>query len=175
VVPVLLISGPVGAGKTTIAAEIGALLRDANRPHAIVDLAVIGQCWPPPADDPWNERLIHRNLAALWRQFDAAGARELVLCRVLEDRALLRHVHAAVPGADIVVVHLHAPITTLHARIRRREAGRDPTWYLDTATHLSRSMRPDDVADLVVDNDDRPARAVAAEILSRTGWLPPSG
>ena len=63
--PVLLISGPVGAGKTTVAAEIGTLLREANLSHAIVDLAVIGWCWPPPAEDPWNDRLIHRNIAAM--------------------------------------------------------------------------------------------------------------
>lgn len=172
-VPVLLVSGPVGAGKTTIADQIGTLLRDANLPHAIVDLAVIGQCWPPPADDPWNERLIHRNLAAMWQQFRDAGARRLVLCRVLEDRTLLRHVRAAVPGADITVVHLHVPLPTLHARLRRREAGRDPTWYLDAATHLSQSMRPEEVADHVVDNDGRPAWDVAAEILRRAGWPSP--
>jgi hypothetical protein len=103
-VPVLLISGPVGVGKTTIASETGTLLREANIPHAIVDLAVIGRCWPPPADDPWNERLVHRNLAAMWRQFRLAGAARLVLARVLEDRSLLRPVRAAIPAADITVI-----------------------------------------------------------------------
>ncbi len=168
----LVISGPVGAGKTTIAGEIGVLLRDANLPHAIVDLAVIGECWPPPADDPWNERLVHRNLAAMWNQFRDAGARRLVLCRVLEDRALLRHVRGAVPGADITVVHLRVPLQTLHARLRQREGGRDPSWYLDAASYLSRTMQPAELADHVMDNDTRPARAVAADILSRVGWLP---
>ena len=172
-VPVLLISGAVGAGKTTIANEIGALLRDGELPHAVVDLAVIGRCWPPPADDPWNEHLIHRNLAAMWQHFRESGARRLVLCRVLEDRALLRHVQAAVPGADITVVHLHVPITALHARLRQREAGQDPTWYLDTATYLTGSMQPDRLADHVIDNDARPPRSVATDILHRIGWLPP--
>jgi hypothetical protein len=80
-VPVLLISGPVGAGKAPIASEIGTLLRDANLRHAIADLAVIGRVLAGPADDPWNEQLIHRNLAAMWRQFRRAGANRLVLTR----------------------------------------------------------------------------------------------
>lgn len=132
-VPVLLISGAVGAGTTTIAGVIGELLREAGVPHAIVDLAVIGQCWPPPADDPWNERLIHRNLAIMWGQFRQAGAQRLVLSRVLEDRSLLRPGGEAVPGAEITVVHLRVTLPMLHARLRRREAA-DPAWYLDAAT-----------------------------------------
>jgi adenylylsulfate kinase len=170
-VRVLLISGPVGAGKTTVAAEIGTLLRDANIPHAIVDLAVIGRCWPPPADDPWNEQLIHRNLAAMWREFRRAGAARLVLARVLEDRSLLRHVCAAIPDADITVIHLHAPLQTLHARLRQREPARDLTWYLEVAAHLTRSMRPYEIADHVVDNGNRSIQDVAAEILRRARWL----
>jgi tRNA uridine 5-carbamoylmethylation protein Kti12 len=48
-VPVLLITGPVGVGKLTVAAEAARLLREANVPHALVDLAWIEQCWPVPS------------------------------------------------------------------------------------------------------------------------------
>ena len=103
-VPVLLITGPVGAGKTTVAAEAARLLREADIAHALVDLAWIEQCWPVPADDPWNERLTHRNLACLWANFCQAGAWRLIVVRVLEARSLLRHVAEAVPGTAITVV-----------------------------------------------------------------------
>ena len=106
-VPVLLITGPVGVGKSTVAAE-AARLREANVPHALVDLAWIGQSWPIPDDDPWHERLAHRNLACIWANFRDAGAGRLILCRVLEDRSLLRAVVEAVPGAEVKVVRLRA-------------------------------------------------------------------
>jgi adenylylsulfate kinase-like enzyme len=38
-VPVLLVTGPVGVGKSTVAAEAARLLRQAGVPHALVDLA----------------------------------------------------------------------------------------------------------------------------------------
>src|SRR5258708_26863302 len=122
-VPVLLITGPVGAGKSTVAGEAARLLREANIPHALVNLAWIEQCWPASADDPWNERLTHRNLACLWANFRQASAGRLILVRVLEDRSLLRHVAEAVPGAGGTGVSLRAPLAVLPARSRSRESG----------------------------------------------------
>ncbi len=173
-VPVLMITGPVGVGKTTVAEEASALLSNAGVPHALVDLARIGVCWPAPPDDPWNERLAHRNLACMWQNFRAAGAQRLVLCRVLEARSLLRHVIKAVPGADITVIGLRAPLEVLHARIRGREAGRDLDWYINAATHLSDKLERTVVEDHCIDTADRSAREVAEQALRLVGWLSPT-
>ena len=170
-VPVLLVTGPVGVGKTAVAGEASRLLREAGVPHAMADLAVIGVCWPPPGDDPWNEVLIHRNLACIWANFRQAGAGRLLLCRVLEARSLLRRVAGAVPGADITVVRLRAPQALVRERILARETGRDPQWYLDTAAYLFDRMEHAGVEDHVVDNDDRPVAQVAADVLRVAGWL----
>jgi adenylylsulfate kinase-like enzyme len=43
-VPVLVITGPVGVGKSTIANEAAWLLRQADVPYALVDLDRIEQC-----------------------------------------------------------------------------------------------------------------------------------
>jgi Mrp family chromosome partitioning ATPase len=169
-VPVLLITGPVGVGKSTVAAEAARLLREANVPHALVDLAWIEQCWPVPADDPWNERLTHRNLACMWANFRQAGADRLLLVRVLEARSLLRHVVEAVPGAEVTVVRLRAPLAVLRARIRSREAS-NPSWFLGAATHTAKVLEQARVEDHLVDNEDRPVAAVAEEVLRRVGWL----
>jgi hypothetical protein len=170
-VPVLVITGPVGVGKSTIAAEAAWLLRQADIPHALVDLDRIEVSWPVPADDPGNERVSHRNLACMWANFRQAGADRLIFARVLETRSLLRRVTAAVPGAQITVVRLRAPLSVLHERIRSREAS-DPDWFLDAATHTAEVFERAQVEDHLVDNDDRPAAVVAAEVLHRVGWLP---
>jgi hypothetical protein len=171
-VPVLVITGPVGVGKSTIASEAAWLLRQADVPHALVDLDRIEQSWPVPADDPGNERVSHRNLACMWANFRQAGADRLIFARVLETRSLLRRVTAAVPGAQVTVVRLRAPLAVLHERIRAREAS-DPDWFLDAATHTAAVFERAQVEDYLVDNGNRPPAEVAAEVLHRVGWLPP--
>ena len=170
----LLLTGPVGVGKSTVARAASRLLGEANVAHAFVDLAVIGHCWPPPDDDPWNERLVQRNLASMWGNFHACGAERLLLCRVLEARSLLRYIRQAVPGADVTVVGLRAPLPILHARIAAREAGRDPAqidWYRNAAAVLVDRLESTRVEDYCIDNVDRPADEVAAEALRLVGWL----
>jgi hypothetical protein len=87
------------------------------------------------------------------------------------SRSLLRHIAAAVPGAQITVIRLQAPLSLLHARVRTREAG-DPGWYLDAVTYLADKLETADVEDHTVDNDGRPPGEVAAEVLRVAGWPP---
>jgi hypothetical protein len=96
-VPVLVITGPVGVGKSTIAAEAAWLLRQADVPHALVDLDRIEQSWPVPADDPGNERVSHRNLACMW----ATSARSGGCRRALEDSEPVTLVPRTVDGSSL--------------------------------------------------------------------------
>jgi hypothetical protein len=169
-VPVLLVTGPVGVGKSSVAAAASYLLREAGVPHALVDLAGIGAAWPVPDDDPWNERMTHRNLACMWANFRNAGAGRLILARVLEHRSLLRTIMEAVPGAAITVVRLRAPLVVVQARIRHREAG-DPSWFLQAAAHTAAALEHAGVEDHVVDCQDRTVLEVAREALRLAGWV----
>ena len=135
-----------------------------------MSLPDLGRLGPVPPEDEWNERLAHRNLAAVWRNYAAAGAERLLFERVLDSRSLLERVEAAVPGARITVVRLRAPLELLRERIAAREPG-DASWYLGAAEHLQGVFESAGVEDFAVDNVDRRPAEVAAEVLRRAGWL----
>lgn len=172
-VPVLLITGPVGVGKSSVFSEVGDLLQAAGIRFAAVELDALSYCHPPaPGDDRFRTDLTFRNLAAVWRNFRAAGAERLILSRVLESREELARYRKAVPGADITVVRLRASVPTLRKRVARREIGSGRTWHTRRAGELSRLMDRARVEDILVDTTGRTVNAIAREILDRTGWLP---
>lgn len=172
-VPVLLVTGPVGVGKTTVAGELSALLDGAGIPHAVVDLDALRCCYPAPAHDPFNTALGLRNLAAVWAHHRAAGAGRLVLVDVIEANDDLPRYAAAIPGAAITVVRLSASPRTLVERVQRRERGAGREWHIRRSAALTTIMEQNQIGDIVVNTDAKPITAVAREVAMRTGWLPP--
>lgn len=168
--PVLLFTGPTGVGKTAVLSAASSLLSDAGARHAAVTLSDIGRLYPTPVQDEWNERIAHRNLRSLWTNYAAEGAKRLLLERVLETRSLLQRIVEAVPGADITVVRLRAPLPLLRERIVARQAG-DPAWFLGAAEYLDSIFDNAGVEDFIIDNVDRPVRDVAADVLRIAGWI----
>jgi chloramphenicol 3-O-phosphotransferase len=170
-VPVLVITGPVGVGKTTVAAAVDELLGAAGVAHALVDLDWLRWCSPSPADDPFHIALGLRNLAAVWAGYRAAGAGRLILVDVVEARADLDGYRAAVPGAGILVVRLRAALPTIQQRLQGRETGASLEWYHSRAAVLASQMDRDQVEDLLVDTEGRTPQEIAAEIVARTGFI----
>jgi adenylylsulfate kinase-like enzyme len=171
-VPVLLVTGPVGVGKTSTAEAMSNLLTDQGIRHAYVDLPQISRVFPERAEDPWNEEVGHRNLACMWRNFQAAGAGRLVVSRVLEDRSLIRRIEVAVPGADVVVVRLQAPLAVVEERIRGRDP-EHPGWFLEAAAYLVPAMDAQRVEDHLVANATLSIDETAREALRVAGWPVP--
>lgn len=169
-VPVMLITGPVGAGKTTVAAEVSELLNSAGMAHAFVDIDSLRWCYPRPAHDPFRVELAMKNLSAVWTNFQAAGATHLVLADVLEAREDLVQYSTAIAEADILVVRLQASLETLLCRLQRREVGIGLDWHLRRAAVLSQQMERDKVEDILVDTEGKSVNAVAREILTRSNW-----
>jgi hypothetical protein len=169
-IPVLIITGPVGVGKTVVAAAISDLLGDAGVPHAMVDADQLRWCYPALPDDRFRVALGLRNLAAVWANYHAAGAQRLVLADVVEQRSDVAGYQQAIPGAAIVVVRLRASLATIERHLRGRETGASLDWHLHRAAELTASMERHQVGDLLIETDGKPVDVIAREALARVGW-----
>lgn len=169
-VPLLVISGSMGSGKTTVLAEVSDLLEEADVAHAALDMDELARIHPQPVEQ--GDQLTFTSLAALWPIYAAAGAERLVVAWALEDRHELQLYRDAVPGAEPVVCQLEAPIKTMQERVRIREPGMLQAQLVANAAALTERLRLAHTEDFKVDSgEQRSVTDVAREVLSRAGWL----
>ena len=169
-VPLLIISGSIGAGKTTVLSEASDLLAQAGISHAAIDLDWLTVMHPQ--QDLYGQHLAIANLAAVWPNYVAAGAERLIVARVVEHEHELDHYRIAVPGARTVVCRLAAPLTLMHDRLRVREPGMFQDQALARSTKLASILERMAIEDFTVDNGPgRQLGEVACEVLTRAGWL----
>ena len=169
-VPLLVISGSMGSGKTTVLSEASDLLVEAGIAHAAIDLDWLSIMYPKRGRD--GERLMFANLAAVWPVYAAAGAERLLVARVVETRSELQQYREAVPGAEPVVCRLTAPVEAMQERLRTREPGMIQAQAVARSAELAGILQRRRAEDFTVDNGPgRSIVAVAREVLSRAAWL----
>ncbi len=181
-VPILWLHGPDAVGKTNVAWEIFTRLADAEVPAAYLDTDNLGFCSPSFADEA---RLIELNLASMWPNFLAAGARCMVVAGFLVTVEQRRRFEAAIPDGELTLCRLQARPETLASRILRRGQidglgtdGAVSTLSLEGLTYLSEraaafgaKLGADDIADFAVDTDDLSVPALARAVLEHAhGW-----
>ncbi|MEO5511337.1 MAG: hypothetical protein ABIS27_11965 [Longimicrobiales bacterium] len=168
IVPVLILSGTVGVGKTTVLNEVHDVLSGARVPHACIDRDAYALSWP--ARGAFNQHAVLQNVAAVWANFSAAGAERLVIAGVVEQAEDLKDYRRAVPGARLTVCQLAAAEATRCARLQAREAGESLEWHLRRTVELQQIFDETPLYDFTVTNEDGPVRPVALEILTLAGW-----
>jgi len=120
---VLLVCGATGVGKSAAGFEVFLRQRRAGLAAAYLDLGQIGFVSPASPGDPGGHRLKARNLADLWRNYHAAGARRLVLSGPVPDERTVAVYATALPAARVTVCRLHASPAELARRITLRGQG----------------------------------------------------
>ncbi|MFG2662333.1 adenylyl-sulfate kinase [Streptomyces sp. NPDC048425] len=168
----LLITGTVGAGKTSVAEAIGALLTNAEIPSAVMDLDCLRRSWPTPAADRFNVGMLLRNLRCVAGNYLDAGATRLVLAGVAESRADRDHYEEAV-GIDLSVCRLRVHLPTVHQRLAHRH-GDDHDglrWHLDRSGELDRILDQAEVEDFTTDANNKSITATATAVLQTANWL----
>ena len=165
---VIVISGSMGAGKTTVMAEASDLLAANGVVHAAIDADTLGMVHVPGTS---STDVIYRNLEAVWRNFAAAGVNRLLLAEAVERRGEIERIRTAVSGADITVCRLTASIETMRRRVMLREPGILQARFLARMAELNARLDDAHVEDFSLENDGRSVTEVAGELLARAGWL----
>jgi cytidylate kinase len=165
---VLVISGSMGSGKTTVLGEASDILREAGIPHAAIDLDALGVSYLPQAAE---DDLMMRNLTAVWNTYAAAGISRLLIADAVDSLAAYEDIRRAVPDAEFIVCRLRASLDTMRQRIRVREPGMLQKKFVTRVAELEASLDAARIEDFSVDNDSRSVTDVAREMLVRAGWL----
>lgn len=172
--------GADAVGKSVVGWEAYSQLVAAGVPAAYVDLDHLGFCDPRPVD---LTGLVAANLAAVWGSFARQGIRWLVVSGIVVSSEDRRRFSEHLPHCHLDLVLLRARPATIRNRIVRRreiEAQRQRTRlgeevlrelddYASRSARFAELLDRQGLTDLVVDTDERPPAAVAAESLSRVG------
>ncbi len=167
---VVVITGPVGVGKTTIVEHMSDLLEEQGVPHTGVDMDWLRFSYPRPSGDAFNVELGYRNLADLARNCLGAGSTRFVIADVVETRAQFQRYQEAIPDADVAIARLTADLACISKRIEQRAGGNADPWELARAAELMAIMDANAVVDVTIDTTARSPREVAEEVLRWLGW-----
>ena len=165
----LVVSGSMGSGKTTVMAEASDVLKSRGIAHAAIDLDALGVAHLPAGV---ARDIEYRNLESLAANFAAAGVPRLLLAAAVEDRAMLDRIRAAVRAGQASVCRLRAPLATMQRRVGVREPGMLQRELLERVTELELRLDRCACENFALDNGDGVSVTdLAADMLARAGWF----
>lgn len=165
----LIITGTMGSGKTTVLGEASDILALRNVPHAAIDLDALGLAHLPSAMK--NDGVMYRNFRSLCENYAFEGVTRLLLARAIEDRNELEVCTGISSAASTVVCRLTASPETIRQRLQRRELGVKHSEYIDRSVALNAILDTTQLADFAVSTENRSPTDVANEMLSKAGWI----
>jgi len=83
----LVITGTMGAGKTTVLGEASDILALRGITHAAIDLDALGLAHLPSTTG--NDGVMYRNLQSICKNYASVGVKRFLLARAVEDAAEL--------------------------------------------------------------------------------------
>jgi hypothetical protein len=163
-----LVTGVYGAGKSTVVADIGALLESRGERYGVLDVDWLG--WFDAGAGPQaNERVTLSNVRAVCAAYLEVGVRRLALAWAVGDLAQVEATRRAV-GVPMAVVRLEVDSTVVQSRLAN-----DPTQERReddqrVALEWLRERRGVGLEDLLVPGT-LPVRQISETICSWLGWL----
>ena len=157
----VVITGPPGAGKSSVLTALTDALSDDDIAHAAVEVEALAWTHPALTEEQWR-----RQLRLNCRLYRDAGHTLLLLAQTLETDDDVAELLAAVDADDSVLVRLEAPPQTLAERIIEREPA---SWsglpgLVEHARELATSMPDLTGVKLVLSTEGQRPEEVAARI-----------
>jgi hypothetical protein len=165
----LIITGSMGSGKSTVLGEASDLLRLQGIPHAAIDLDPLGIFHLPVEVNGSGVAL--RNLQYVWENYAALGLKRLLLASAIETRMALESCRQAVAAKRTVMCRLLVSLATMQRRVRLREPGVFQQSFVDRVAELEDMLDRAQLEDFSIANEDGSVTEVAREMLVRAGWL----
>jgi len=165
----LIITGSMGAGKTSVLAEASDILALRHIVHAAIDLDALGLAHLPSAAA--TDGVMYRNLQSVCENYAALGITRLLLARAVEDRTELELCRRAVSAQNTVICRLTASIATMQQRVKIRESGVLQREYVNRVAILDAILDRARLEDFVVINENRSVSDAAKEMLIKAGWI----
>lgn len=165
----LIITGTMGAGKTTVLGEASDILALRHIAHAAIDLDAIGLAHLPSAAG--SDAVLYRNLQCVWKNYASLGVRRLLLARAMENPAELELCRGLFSAKHTVVCRLTASIEAMQHRVKVRESGVSQREYVARVVKLNVTLDRARLENFTVTNENRSLTEVALEVLEKAGWI----
>lgn len=164
----LVITGTMGSGKTTILAEASDILKSLKIPHAAIDLDALAVAYIPERQ---LENAMYENLSSISRNCVRLGVTRLLVARAIESRAELNRCCRTVGASETMVCRLVASDQTTEKRVAERERGMLRQQLIERVTKLRTLLDAAAIENFSITNEDPAVSDVAREMLIRAGWI----
>ena len=165
----LIITGSMGAGKTSVLAEASDILALRKIVHAAIDLDTLGLAHLPSAGG--TDSVMYRNLQSVRENYAALGVTRLLLASAVEDRGQLELCRSAVSAQNTAICRLTASLGQMQQRVKMRETGMLQQQFVDRVAILDAILDGARLEDFAVINEGRSVNDVAQEMLIKAGWI----
>ena len=165
----LIITGTMGAGKTTVLGEASDILGLRHIVHAAIDLDALGLAYLPSVAR--NNGVMYQNLQSVCEAYASQGVKRILVARAMEDRAELELCRSVVSATNAAVCRLSASVETMQQRVKKREVGISQREYVARVATLDEILDRSRLEHFTISSEDRSPTDVAHEMLVKAGWI----
>jgi broad-specificity NMP kinase len=165
-IELLILHGPPGAGKTSIAQTMSEILRQQNIVHAVIDLDYLAKIHPRKYIG-----IMYRNLASIWPNYLEISDVKVIIPTYLQ-KGELEVVMNAAPAKQTQVCEMLAPKDVLEERIKAREKSEfQIELHLNYLHQYDGSGPEKNQVSFQISNHNKTKEQTSIEILQQAKWI----